>query len=634
MTQNNKITEKPNDSDETAPAESHEAMERLILEDHQGIENVVKEAVAVIEHVSQGEQKAAAARIESVTENVGIGQAEGEALMRKQQEETAALAAITLSEVDILAKKGARENTDMVFRPESLSIRQILQEPAHRGAETVGGTAEEQIKAFRFKEELNIQKGKPIVLEEVASAQEGSEQKYDHRELQKEIFSRLRTIVERERERFLSQFTVADTQTLKVLFNKLQSGDPERRTLAKYLLNGLANLPAEKENPRSESDAQKLFDSSKENFFSSIVSELGTEGMFGTNDSSQFLERMSRINAAAMNRGDYELGALYEKAAKTVLLPKVKNKAQPKKPETETIHETVVPEEASIPLPKEEILEKETGERLLGASMVFTEPSKRGLEAPQEWLNQDREQAYAALQQIFKDIEKTGGQEAIRQWFADFFNPPLIAEGFSPFTPEDFSSLNYSVVSSESVSRVAGREVARPVLMFFDIGEYQRFVTKIWGDGMLSSRGMNLPREIFPEGELLNKTGLLITTADTELIRHEIAHSIDPNLGERKGYDCLLDEVVGYYNSEMVQNLEQGNKNAARLLAAALSSPIYYELYTKETDHVVTLEEFRALATRVAEAVYAIYSRNNDHIETQRTLINIKTVDELLILAG
>jgi hypothetical protein len=257
-------------------------------------------------------------------------------------------------------------------------------------------------------------------------------------------------------------------------------------------------------------------------------------------------------------------------------------------------------------------------------------------EEAQEWLDQKREAAYVELKKNFTDLEQSGGTEAVQKWFTDFFNPALIEAGIEPLKPEDVQSLRYLEVISESATRIAGKEIARPVLIFTNIGEYQRFSTRLQGKQGMASRGMNLPRDMFAEGDLLRETGLLIATGNKAFIGHEIRHSIDPNLELRKGYDSILDEAFAYYQQDIVEACLKGYAHLTkpedgpwRTLAGSIGGEIYGETYAKNAEKKLTSEELKKLTQDVVTAIRSI-SEKRGHLETQRLLVQTKSIDELL----
>jgi len=97
---------------------------------------------------------------------------------------------------------------------------------------------------------------------------------------------------------------------------------------------------------------------------------------------------------------------------------------------------------------------------------------------PQEWLDQDREKAYEKLELIFSNLEKTGGEDGIRQWFLKIFNPALVEAEVPEISLTNLKSLQYVNCISQSSTEVAGQEINRPILMFSSISEFQNFSEK------------------------------------------------------------------------------------------------------------------------------------------------------------
>mgnify|MGYP001593456388 FL=1 len=250
--------------------------------------------------------------------------------------------------------------------------------------------------------------------------------------------------------------------------------------------------------------------------------------------------------------------------------------------------------------------------------------------SPQKWLDEQRENAFRIWEEAFEQMSPGN----IKQWVRDAFNPVLQENGRDIVGPDDLKSLQYIKAKSITASNISGKEIARPVLFFSDIGEYQKFSVKIQGQGGMASRGMAIPGESFAD-ERLRETSLIISVGDKELISHEILHTIDPNLHKRHGYDRLLAEAFAYYQTEIInrdlqgfQHLENPEDGPWNFLARTIGGKEYWEKYVQEEEEKISEEEFRQKAEGVCGSIRKIQARLG-HLETQRAIVQMENLEQL-----
>ncbi|HJN84710.1 MAG TPA: hypothetical protein QF873_00125 [Patescibacteria group bacterium] len=251
---------------------------------------------------------------------------------------------------------------------------------------------------------------------------------------------------------------------------------------------------------------------------------------------------------------------------------------------------------------------------------------KEEVEGAQEWLDQDREAAYAELIKQFK-VEEAKGPDAIKEWFAAFVNPAIEAKGAPPISTEDLKSLMFIEVTSDSASEIAGQDINRPVILFQDIGEFQRFSIKVQGEKGMASRGMNIAPSAFDKDSIYAKTGLLIGTPMVDFIGHEVRHSIDPHVGQREGYNAILDEAFAYYHDE-VATKDRSPEQAFNALRANFGSDFYYEHFAVDAETPLTREQYGELTGEVVDMIRSLKESVGD-VEAQRAVVQAKTIDEL-----
>ncbi len=265
------------------------------------------------------------------------------------------------------------------------------------------------------------------------------------------------------------------------------------------------------------------------------------------------------------------------------------------------------------------------------------EETTEQIERPQEWLDQDREEAFRNLTALFNDIRKESGPEGIQQWMMDLYNPALASEGRELLSREDLKSLDCFDVHSVGSSEVAGQKIVRPVLVFKDPKELENLVSRLTGRVGSETSGFVIPKALF-EGSLLGKTGLLITNPNEHVLGHEIRHTIDPLLGSREGYDRMIDEVFAFYHDNLLEsnderNLSNKEDESWRNFAESIGHETYFQNYSDQTEKQLTMHEFSELSNLVIRAVRLISERLG-HLATQRALPRVRTLKELFSLAS
>ena len=119
-----------------------------------------------------------------------------------------------------------------------------------------------------------------------------------------------------------------------------------------------------------------------------------------------------------------------------------------------------------------------------------------------------------------------------------------------------------------------------------------------------------------------------------DFIIHEIYHSIDPSIKERKGYDRILEEMFAYYQQTIVQaDLKQYShladpKEGPWGTLSRVIDETYLERYLSESDKKLSKEEFSKLMKDIVSTIRSI-AESKGHIEAQRAIAKSKTIEEL-----
>ncbi len=303
------------------------------------------------------------------------------------------------------------------------------------------------------------------------------------------------------------------------------------------------------------------------------------------------------------------------------------------------------------------------GEVNIYGSGLESDKNEKTKESGEVWLNKEKENAFEEVLNILRDIERLAEEEAekelrdkgiidsdviektkedarkeaIHKSFLYIFNPRFEASGAGPLSLSDIKSLEYAEINSISASQVAGKDITRPLFIFFNTSEFQKFSVKLQGKHGMSSRGLVVPPSGFSQESSLGKTGLIIATAGKEFISHEIRHTIDPNLDKRSGRDKILEELFGYYQEEIIDaklsqysHLAKPQDGPWRWLSRTISQDMYYE-NIKDEDNI-SLEEYKDLAKQASDAARLV-SEKYGHIETQKAILKSNTLKEFIELA-
>lgn len=234
---------------------------------------------------------------------------------------------------------------------------------------------------------------------------------------------------------------------------------------------------------------------------------------------------------------------------------------------------------------------------------------KETAEVAQEWLNSRKEEAHLKQVEIWKDILESKGEDGVRNLFLTLINERLTNDGRQALPPGLVKNLSYQEVVSASASEVAGIKITRSVFIFEDVKSFQNFYGAI--DGMeeshwdkISARGFVTAFDInMPDGKS-ERVSLIVAPRGNDEISHEVRHTIDPYLDERKGYDRVLCEFFAYY-TQILEAAYRNNRlgriwNDLNASAWGAESS-YYSEYSKDTENPISFKEYGALVQQVTE---------------------------------
>ncbi len=262
--------------------------------------------------------------------------------------------------------------------------------------------------------------------------------------------------------------------------------------------------------------------------------------------------------------------------------------------------------------------------------MDFEQSEDERLSHAEHWLDLNRERDFATVSQEFYDLYEASDQGiTFREWFRNYFNQNFSLTGEREIKPADIDSLGLTNFGSKFVDEIAGVEIRRPILFFYQKKQYLRFLKKIYGNDQHNSAAMCLKWHR-ANSDALDRTGVLLASLDHDQARsdrniaHEVTHSIDPHLYERQGYDDLISEAFAFF----ADNIDQPETYALLLSR-------YHERFSRDIpeDKKLTKTEYNALVERLVNTLVEDVSMFGK-INAARNLVQSQTVDDFFRCAN
>ena len=458
-----------------------------------------------------------------------------------------------------------------------------------------------------------------------------SEVVFDAHKVYIDLQKNIEALFSDEAKKFYSQFHSDDIARLKLELSKRSNAGTEiSRFVANFFLSKLNKLSgfARNETPHSKEEIEKKL-SSFAQYAGILDSRLDRQAMFGTSDLDTAKSRLQAMflapailgfHSPSTNITRYALQRAIDKGPRLEQQTKPESKAAPTARTTERYPRE---DEKATATPD---LESKGGGLELGSKQT-EQHEKR-----QEWLDKKREAAFIELNLIFKNLEQTSGQGAVRQWIQDTFNPLLQQAGRESISMEDLSSMHYLDYRCEPASEVAGQEIRRPVFIFDTDAQYDKF-RELFFNEPDDSEGYIMRWQ--SNDEILKETGIIISKPYKKIVDHETLHTVDPHVIDRTGINhLLLAEAFTLYQEAVINDLdgayahiEPGPNRPWLLLSIRLNT---YQDLLKQYDPNSTLDrkQFEELVKNTVEAIRTIAEREG-HLETQRKIARTKTLEEL-----
>ncbi len=236
----------------------------------------------------------------------------------------------------------------------------------------------------------------------------------------------------------------------------------------------------------------------------------------------------------------------------------------------------------------------------------------------QPWIDQSREQEFQKLTEFFDKVKETGGTEAVKNWFIDYINKNPSFRGRVNISSKDIESMDVVNVQSKSASQIAGADIVRPVVLFSNPEEYNRFMSLL---GVESSDAVIMHRNKWID-DTFSKTGLIMSKmGEQDNVSHEIRHSIDPHVESRRGYDHVLTEAAAWYQYLIVDGGDQWKGLEDMLSNYKEKVERFYGMSINDAD-------WRRELSKIVDTIHKVHDQYGP-LETNRILFQSKNMTEL-----
>lgn len=253
---------------------------------------------------------------------------------------------------------------------------------------------------------------------------------------------------------------------------------------------------------------------------------------------------------------------------------------------------------------------------------------KESAEKVEPWVDLKREAAYE--EQILggeqRSIRWKGDAEYLHDvlWFGMSMKDREIRIKFeSKLKKEDFKYIKGKVVTSDSASRVTGKEIKRFVFIVEDDQVYDKLVSVF---GVENSHGVFIPGSMFDYMPPWHETGALFSRNDAAVLDHEIRHSVDPYMGEstqRAGADRILEELFADWQRKISDEKNDWIGMEKFLL-------LYFEDHMGKNSSMSD-KQYAVLVRSVINKAKALQRVYGD-VEIQRKLVQCKKISDFMAL--
>lgn len=295
-------------------------------------------------------------------------------------------------------------------------------------------------------------------------------------------------------------------------------------------------------------------------------------------------------------------------------------------------------------------LERRTQWQLAPTETAVEDAQFQAEEAKGEpWINKSRERVYhkiiAEIDAVLDGTGPTAGDYIKQVIISGATDPRVIERANALLTPDVLSHIRIVTVRSASLSRLAKREITRPVVLVDGDAAYVALEKVFRGDRAGTSHGIHLSGYI-NKHELWSKVGLVLSKAGQEdTMTHEMRHSVDPfiarGIEQRTGYNNLLCELFAEYiviiqaDAELHNQADPAYQQTWKNFEALVSHKSYYDQYSKSLleSKKISYGDFRKLVHECVAQMQMLAIKLGPE-NAQRTLAKCETTAQFLALAA
>jgi hypothetical protein len=249
---------------------------------------------------------------------------------------------------------------------------------------------------------------------------------------------------------------------------------------------------------------------------------------------------------------------------------------------------------------------------------------------PQPWLDMEREAAYDNIIAESKTAIEGGMKpgQYLKNVIKESSSPTPAGYGWKVnmgnwLTEEQLAKIDLGYLGTDSISRVAGKEIVRPVF----IAEKELYDLIAATAGATHSDGIYIQPGRLSGHPAWSKVGVLIVKNDAVSAVHEIRHSIDPhtsiNIDQRRNdYDQLIDELFALFEYHIIDG-------RANWFGLEHKLDSYYEVFLNQSEQKISKEEWQMKIHDLVQKTKALYNKYGE-IECQRMIVQARTIDEIM----
>ncbi len=198
-------------------------------------------------------------------------------------------------------------------------------------------------------------------------------------------------------------------------------------------------------------------------------------------------------------------------------------------------------------------------------------------------------------------------------------------------TLENLGKTKVSVVEDGYINQIAGMRIRRTVLLCSTGKEASDLKSRILGgDARHPIEGSHIlfKEEPYSNNPTMAKEGIILSSDESYILRHEMLHSVDPNINHRSKENAILTEMFGYWAQAKLA-IEEGLISQDQIWGESYASLYGRQEYYDQFKPDLSYEEYLGLASQVAKKAREIYESAGE-ISMMRAIGESRTIQEFL----